>query len=77
MTITSEQSRAARALLNWQQLDLADAAGVGEATVTRFERGSHNTTAQTVAKIRKALEKAGILFLHPDANGGLGVRLKK
>lgn len=77
MTITSEQCRAARALLNLSQPDLAKAAKLGKITILRFERGSHNTYARNVETIRKTLEKAGIIFIDPDANGGLGVRLKK
>ena len=73
MSITPEQCRAARALLDWSQPDLVKASGVGRSTITRFERGSHMPHASNLAAIRVALEKAGIIFL--DDNGG-GVKLR-
>ena len=39
--ITSEQCRAARALLNWSQGDLANEAGVGVVTVRQLEAAVH------------------------------------
>ena len=73
MSITPEQCRAARALLDWSQPDLVKASGVGRSTITRFERGSHMPHASNLAAIRAALEKAGVIFI--GDNGG-GVKLK-
>ena len=73
MSITPEQCRAARALLDWSQPDLVKASGVGRSTITRFERGSHMPHASNLVAIRTALEKAGVVFI--DGNGG-GVKLK-
>ena len=73
MSITPEQCRAARALLDWSQLDLVETSDVGRSTITRFERGSHMPHASNLAAIRGALEKAGVTFI--DENGG-GVKLK-
>ena len=73
MSITPEQCRAARALLDWSQPDLVKASGVGRSTITRFERGSHMPHASNLAAIRVALEAAGVIFI--DDNGG-GVKLK-
>lgn len=73
MTV-SAQIRAARALLGWSQSELADAASLSRPTVDRAER--KNVTDETMTAIRKALEKAGVIFV--DENGeGPGVRLRK
>jgi transcriptional regulator with XRE-family HTH domain len=55
---------------------LATAAGVGVATVNRFEIGKHIATAETLAAIRTALESAGVEFI-AENGGGAGVRLRK
>jgi transcriptional regulator with XRE-family HTH domain len=72
-----EQCRAARALLDWSAQQLAEYAGVGVATVRRFESGS--TVADTsVDAMTKALNAAGISLIPagaPSPNGGAGVRL--
>ena len=77
--LTSEQMRAARALLGWKQADLAKKAKVGLATIQRLERGSGPLMAHvsTVLKIETAFGKAGIRILEPDNQGGMGVRLKQ
>ena len=76
MTLTAEQCRAARGLLDWSQPDLAKASGIGRSTITRFERGAHNPHPSNLAAIQAALEAAGVEFI--DANGGgPGVRLRR
>lgn len=77
MSLSPEQCIAARGLLRWTQRDLADKARVGEATVKRFEQGTHATAEDNLARIRKALERGGVLFIDANGNAGLGVRLKK
>lgn len=77
--ITREQSRAARALLDWSQDELAEAADLSPATVRLFEKpwkAGHTPGEATVTAIRKALEKAGVEFI-PENGGGAGVRLAK
>jgi transcriptional regulator with XRE-family HTH domain len=71
------QIRAARSLLGWTQPRLAQAAGLSDPTVKRFEtrRGAINS-APAVAKMVAALEAAGIEFI-PENAGGPGVKLKK
>lgn len=78
MSLTSEQLRAARALLRWEQRDLADASGVSLPSVKRLETQPGSLAAQerTIAALRKALERAGIEFISENG-GGLGVRLRK
>jgi ribosome-binding protein aMBF1 (putative translation factor) len=65
----------ARGALDWSSRNLAAAASVGVNTVTRFENGA-DTLASTVAKLRVALEAAGVEFI-PENGSGAGVRLKK
>lgn len=73
------QIRAARALLDWSQQELADASGVSLATIRRIEsdRGPDRSTAPNREAIQRALEKGGVLFTPKDGHGGAGVRLKK
>ena len=75
MTITPEQCRAARALLNLSQTGLAEMAGIGRSTVADFEREARSPTADNLVAMRGALEKAGIVFIDPNG-GGQGVRFK-
>jgi transcriptional regulator with XRE-family HTH domain len=76
--LTSQQIRAARALLHWRAEDLARASGVGVATIRRAElaEGSTSMTAPNDMAIRRALEVAGIEFIDQNG-GGPGVRLRK
>jgi transcriptional regulator with XRE-family HTH domain len=73
--ISSAQCRAARALLDWPQQKLADAAQVGIVTVRQFEGGSQPRRA-TLDVLRRALEGAGVIFVEENGKGP-GVRLKK
>lgn len=74
--LTSEQIRAARALLRWEQRQLAATAGVSVETVRRLEKAPGPVSAYTgtVEAIRKALETAGVEFTDDDAPG---VRLRR
>jgi transcriptional regulator with XRE-family HTH domain len=75
--IEAAQVRAARALIGWSQAELADAAGLPLSTVDRFETGApHSVPAESVARMRAALELAGVAFI-PRNGGGAGVRLSK
>jgi transcriptional regulator with XRE-family HTH domain len=62
MLIIPAQCRAARALLDWTQPDLAKAAGLGLSTVVDFERGRRRVSEDAVSVIRKALERNGVEF---------------
>jgi transcriptional regulator with XRE-family HTH domain len=74
--ITPEQSRAARALLNWSQEELSVAAHIGIVTVRQFELGNTTPRFLTLQAMRRVLEEAGVIFI--DENGdGPGVRLRK
>ncbi len=76
--ITSEQIRAARALLRWSAQDLADKSGIGFRTVQRFESESGIPASRTsnLIAIRRVLEEAGVIFIDQNEEGGPGVRLK-
>ena len=76
--ITSEQIRAARALLRWSAEELAKASGVGHSTIRRIEAadGVPAATAKNLLAIQRALETAGVLFI-PENGGGPGVRLRR
>lgn len=78
MDLTSEQVRAARMLLRWEQKDLAEASGVSLPSIKRLETQPGELSAQekTLSAITKALERAGVEFI-PENGGGAGVRLKK
>lgn len=77
--ITGGQIRAARALLDWKQSDLASASGVSEISIKNIERGVTDPRASTLSAIQIAFDIAGVVFLDPgDArDGGSGVRLKQ
>jgi transcriptional regulator with XRE-family HTH domain len=73
------QIRAARALLGWRQEELAKASGIGTATIQRIEKSDRpiGGYVSTLMRIQSAFEEAGIRFLDNDAEGGIGVRLRK
>lgn len=75
--LTSEQIRAARALLRKEQRDIAEVAGVSLETVKRIERspGTISALAATVDKLISAIESLGVEFI-PENGGGPGVRLR-
>lgn len=74
MPLTAPQCRAARALLDWTQAQLATAAAISPGTVRGFEAGHHALHRATAAAIRQALQQAGIIFIEAGPDGGEGVR---
>ena len=62
--ISNLQIRAARALLGWNQQQLADAAGVSAITIKRLEAAEETFQArfETVMKVKAAVEAAGVVF---------------
>jgi transcriptional regulator with XRE-family HTH domain len=77
MSVTSEQIRAARALLRWEQAQLAEASGVSLSSIKRLEGqpGPLSANRPTIDSLRRALESAGIEFI-PENGGGAGVRMR-
>jgi transcriptional regulator with XRE-family HTH domain len=76
--ITSDQIRAARALLKWSAEDLANVAGVGIATVRRFEldKGVPSGQVRILGALKATLEAGGIEFIGTPEDRP-GVRLNK
>jgi predicted transcriptional regulator len=72
------QVRAARGLLGMGQGELATLASISIVTVKRLEaagiqiRGS----AQTLSRLQRALEGAGVVFIEQNGSQGPGVRLR-
>lgn len=76
--ITSEQIRAARQLLRVTAQQLAEASGVGVATIRRFElmTGVPSGNARLLDALQRSLEDMGVEFIGtPDDRPG--VRLVK
>lgn len=73
--ITSDQIRAARALLRWSGKDLAQKSGLGFSTLMRLEvlDGVPGAQAKTLEIIQSVFEKAGIEFIGTPESGA-GVR---
>jgi transcriptional regulator with XRE-family HTH domain len=68
--------KAARALADLSQDELASAAGVSRQIVVRVENGDESVTIEALEKIRVACEKNGVLFLGAGEKHGVGVALK-
>jgi transcriptional regulator with XRE-family HTH domain len=76
--IEASQVRAARALINWSQTKLADAAGVPVSLVERLDTEAVDHVAdEAIDKLRAALEAAGVVFIPKNGGGGIGVRLRE
>jgi ribosome-binding protein aMBF1 (putative translation factor) len=72
--ITARQSRAARALLGWNQETLADKAQVSLTALKRLESASGLEVYETTRdQVRRALESHGILLLTTDQGEGVMV----
>lgn len=76
--ISSEQIRAARALLRWEQKDLAAASTVSLPSIKRLESQPGILSAQprTIAALVGAIQDAGVIFVAENGEGA-GVRLRK
>lgn len=69
-TMSPAQSRAARALLNWSQSELAGKVGLDEGFVRGFESGGSDPASGQIEALRSALMAAGIVFTE-GASGGV------
>jgi transcriptional regulator with XRE-family HTH domain len=76
--LTSEQLRAARAMLKIEQRQLADAAGVSLETIKRIERGKGpvSVLSGTLDKLTRTLDAAGVILIEENGDGP-GIRLRK
>jgi transcriptional regulator with XRE-family HTH domain len=64
--ITAAQCRAARALLNWSQPELAERCGIHVQTISNFEKESSTPSKTTLGKISLVLQAANIEFIGQD-----------
>lgn len=62
-TVTPDQCRAARALIQWKREKLAFEARVGLSTIDYFETRQRKTRPKNVAAMRRALEIGGVRFI--------------
>jgi predicted transcriptional regulator len=77
--VSSSQIKAARAMLGWSAIELANRSGVGSASIKRYEVQSGIPIANTknLMVIRNTFEEAGIEFTgDPLVNPGVTLRIK-
>ena len=77
MTISSDQSRAARGLLNWTQDDLAKNSCVSRATVADFENNSRAPLTNNLRSMSDSMFAAGVEFISEDGTSGVGIRFRE
>ncbi|MAS06774.1 MAG: transcriptional regulator [Ahrensia sp.] len=79
IVITGSQIRAARGLLNWSAVELAERVSMSRNTINRLE--THDdippSRSQSLIEIRQCLEDAGVEFIEANKEGGPGVRLRQ
>ena len=76
--ISSDQIRAAKAILRWSGEELAQRAGVSLSTIRRVESSigvPETQNMKTLVSIKRALEEGGVEFIGTPDNRP-GVRLK-
>ncbi len=74
--IYAAQIRAARALLNWSQGDLAERAGISKQSVNRIENGSMDARFSTMTALNDAIRGAGV-EMGEDTNGVLRLTITR
>jgi transcriptional regulator with XRE-family HTH domain len=75
-SFTPGQCKAARALLELTQGELANAANLGLSTIVDFEKKRRQVSIAAIQAIRDALVALGAEFIDENG-GGPGVRLRK
>lgn len=77
--LTGEQIRAARAMLGWEQSELAERANISVKTIKRLEGTAGRIDARSEWAVKNALEFAGIEFVgeHDWRQRTDGVRFAK
>jgi transcriptional regulator with XRE-family HTH domain len=61
--LTPAQSRTARGLLEWSQIELGARSNLSERAVRDFENGRRLASPNSLIAIRHALEDAGVEFM--------------
>ena len=76
--IEAAQIRAARGLVEFSQIQLAEVSGLALSTIRRMEvaGGTLKSSVENVLKVQRALEDAGVVFIDQNEKSGPGVRLK-
>lgn len=69
--------RAGRALVGLSQEELASRAGVSRQMVLRIEKAEGSVTAESIEKVRSALDAAGVVFLDGTEQSGPAVALRR
>ena len=79
MIITRQMSKAARALVDWNAVELAERANVSHDTIRSFESGRTATlNAKNQEAVLSAFKAAGVQFLESgDAATGPGIAIKE
>jgi transcriptional regulator with XRE-family HTH domain len=72
--VLPDQVRAARALIGWNQGDLARAANISRETVADFESGKRVPIPNNLAAIMRAFSAARVVFIDETEDTGRGVR---
>ncbi|WP_112942796.1 MULTISPECIES: transcriptional regulator [unclassified Rhizobium] len=67
--LTPALCRAARGLLDWTQVDLADHAAVSRSTIRDYEGKHHELHRATEAQLRLAFENGGVAFIEVEGKG--------
>ncbi len=67
--LTPALCRAARGLLDWTQVDLADQAAVSRSTIRDYEGKHHELHRATEAQLRLAFENGGVAFIEVEGKG--------
>lgn len=75
-SVTAEQLRAARAMVQWSQDELARRAGLQRRAILRFENGSSIPLDSTLRALERVLSEAGVEFCR-RADGALGVFFRR
>lgn len=74
--LTTAQCRAGRALVGWDQTQLAEASGVSRGTIVGFESGRRIPIAENLGNLKKALEDAGVKFINTTKEVGVVLRIE-
>jgi hypothetical protein len=77
--VSSSQIKAARAMLGWSAIELANRSGIGSASIKRYEvqPGIPIANTKNLMVIRNTFEEAGIEFTgDPLVNPGVTLRIK-
>lgn len=75
--LSPEQSRAARAWLDWSQEDLAKRASVALSTVRDFEKGRRTPIANNLEAIARVLKGEGVELLFDEGGKSLGIKVQR